>query len=35
MGQDDLPRGWIARMKQAMRAVEPAYNTYHTATEYT
>lgn len=33
-GSSDLPRGWIARMKQAMRAVVPIYNTNHMAVEY-
>ena len=31
---DDLPHGWIARMKKAMRAVTPVYNTGRMATEY-
>jgi starch phosphorylase len=34
-GPDDLPRGWIARMKNAMGAVVPLYNTNRMMIEYT
>jgi len=34
-GPDGLPRGWIARMKNAMSAVIPAYNTHRMVMEYT
>jgi len=33
-GSDNLPRGWIARMKRAMRTVVPIYNTSFMAVEY-
>jgi starch phosphorylase len=33
-GSDDLPRGWVALMKQAMRIIVPAYNTNRMAVEY-
>jgi len=33
-GTDGLPRGWIARMKNAMRLVTPAYSSNHMAMEY-
>jgi starch phosphorylase len=34
-GPDGLPRGWIARMKAAMRAICPFFNTNRMAREYT
>ena len=34
-GSDGLPRGWIRRMKDAMRAVVPSYNTNRMVIEYT
>jgi starch phosphorylase len=33
-GQDGLPRGWIRRMKDAMRTVIPMYNTNRMVMEY-
>ena len=34
-GVDGLPRGWIARMKNAMRVLCPKYNTHRMVQEYT
>ena len=31
---DDLPRGWIAKMKTAMRAIGPEYNTNRMVRQY-
>ncbi|MBU1880253.1 MAG: alpha-glucan phosphorylase, partial [Chloroflexi bacterium] len=33
-GSDDLPRGWIARMKAAIQAVGPVFNTNRMVYEY-
>ncbi len=33
-GADGLPRGWIARMKNAMRALCPKFNTHRMVQEY-
>ena len=33
-GQDGLPHGWIARMRQAMRAACPYFNTARMVSEY-
>ena len=32
---DDLPRGWIYRMKKAMRSITPQFNTHRMVAEYT
>ena len=34
-GVDGLPRGWIARMKNAMRVLCPKFNTHRMVQEYT
>ncbi len=34
-GADNLPRRWVARMKSAMRALSPEYNTHRMVREYT
>ena len=34
-GAHDLPRGWIAKMKSAMREVAPAFNAHRMVQEYT
>jgi starch phosphorylase len=34
-GADDLPRPWIAKMKSAMRAIGPEFNTNRMVREYT
>ena len=34
-GADDLPRQWIAKMKSAMRAIGPEFNTNRMVREYT
>jgi starch phosphorylase len=31
---DDLPRGWVSKMKSAMRAIGPQYNTNRMVREY-
>ncbi len=33
-GADDLPRGWISRIKTAMRQLCPVFNTYRMVREY-
>jgi starch phosphorylase len=33
-GADDLPRGWVARMKHAMSALCPQFNTHRMVQEY-
>jgi starch phosphorylase len=34
-GRDGLPRGWIAKMKAAMRSLAPFFNTNRMVSEYT
>lgn len=34
-GADDLPRSWISKMKMAMRAIGPQFNTNRMVREYT
>ncbi len=34
-GAEDLPRGWISKMKMAMRAIGPQFNTNRMVREYT
>lgn len=34
-GSDGLPRGWIAKMKTAMRAIGPGFNTNRMVRQYT
>jgi starch phosphorylase len=34
-GVDDLPRGWISKMKMAMRSIGPEFNTNRMVREYT
>jgi len=34
-GADDLPRGWISKMKSAMKAIGPEFNTNRMVCQYT
>ncbi|HNZ19042.1 MAG TPA: alpha-glucan family phosphorylase [Candidatus Hydrogenedentes bacterium] len=34
-GTDDLPRRWVMRMKNAMRTINPVFNTHRMVQEYT
>lgn len=34
-GDDDLPRGWLTRMKESIRTICPLFNTHRMLAEYT